>query len=84
MIQFVYWFVQYTIRTSAKGYLFTTATKTRPTNCQNNLSTTVSDWRKWNGHEIWSVRRVDDLKSRQVFPITFGKELTREKVTFRE
>ena len=55
----------------------------RVPNCQNNLSKTVSDWRKWNGHEIWSVRRVDD-KSRQVFPIIFGKELTREKVAFRE
>ena len=32
----------------------------RVPNCQNNLSKTVSDWRKWNGHEIWSVRRVDD------------------------
>ena len=67
---------------SANGHLFTTATKTHP-QLPKNLSTTVSDWRKWNGHEIWSVRRVDD-KSRQVFPIIFGKELTREKVAFRE
>ena len=30
MVQFVCWFIQYTIRTSANCHLFTTATKTRP------------------------------------------------------
>ena len=43
MVQFVCWFIQYTIRTSANGNLFTTATKTPPQLPNNNLSTTVSD-----------------------------------------